>query len=87
MQLSLDKNLMRLTRAASDTEQAWLRLDDVVPKVGNQFELTMGSMSTAGQEMQLSLDKSLTRLTSNNAQAATETASTWEKVKATLGTR
>jgi hypothetical protein len=57
-----------------------------VPKVGKEFELTMGGMATAGQRMQLSLDQSLTRLTQNNANAATETASTWERVKAALGT-
>jgi hypothetical protein len=35
--------------------------------------------------MQISLDQSLTRLTQNNADAATETALTWENVKAKLG--
>lgn len=85
MTLTLDPNLRRLTRAASDTEQAWLHLDEVVPKVGKEFELTMGGMATAGQGMQLSLDQSLTRLTQNNAGAATETALTWENVKAKLG--
>lgn len=85
MTLTLDPNLRRLTRAASDTEQAWLHLDEVVPKVGKEFELTMGGMATAGHGMQLSLDQSLTRLTQNNADAATETALTWENVKAKLG--
>jgi len=85
MTLTLDPNLRRLTRAASDTEQAWLHLDEVVPKVGKEFELTMGGMATAGQGMQISLDQSLTRLTQNNADAATETALTWENVKAKLG--
>jgi len=57
-----------------------------VPKVGKECELTMGGMATAGHGMQLSLDQSLTRLTQDNVETATETASTWERVKAALGT-